>query len=68
LLHPSPGPSVAGRHGLGISRTLVKRLLELHDGRVTAASAGAGQGSEFRIALPLASASAMTMRRLPSAC
>jgi CheY-like chemotaxis protein len=28
--------------------------VELHGGRVTAASAGAGQGSEFRIALPLA--------------
>jgi PAS domain S-box-containing protein len=39
--------------GLGIGLTLVKRLVEMHDGEVSAASAGRGKGSEFRIRLPL---------------
>jgi two-component system CheB/CheR fusion protein len=39
--------------GLGIGLTLVRRLVELHSGRVRAASAGPGQGSEFTISLPL---------------
>jgi PAS domain S-box-containing protein len=40
------------RGGLGIGLTLVRRLVELHGGSVEAESAGAGQGSEFRILLP----------------
>jgi PAS domain S-box-containing protein len=38
--------------GLGIGLALVKSLVELHDGRVTASSPGLDQGSEFRISLP----------------
>jgi PAS domain S-box-containing protein len=41
--------------GLGLGLALVKKLIELHDGTVTAHSLGIGQGSEFIIALPLAS-------------
>ena len=39
--------------GLGIGLALVRRLVEMHGGSVTASSEGAGKGSEFRIRIPL---------------
>jgi PAS domain S-box-containing protein len=39
--------------GLGIGLSLVRRLVELHGGRVSAFSAGRGHGSTFSVRLPL---------------
>jgi len=38
--------------GLGVGLTLVHRLVGLHQGTVTATSAGSGRGSEFQVVLP----------------
>jgi PAS domain S-box-containing protein len=43
--------------GLGLGLALVRSLVELHGGRVGASSAGAGQGSQFEVCLPLVAAS-----------
>jgi len=40
--------------GLGIGLSIVKRLVEMHDGRVHARSDGPGMGSEFIVCLPRA--------------
>ncbi len=42
--------------GLGIGLTLVRRLVELHGGAISAHSAGPGRGSEFVVRLPLCEA------------
>src|SRR4029079_19169377 len=49
-LHPM---SDRAQGGLGIGLTLVRRLVELHEGSVTAYSEGKGKGSEFIVRLPL---------------
>jgi two-component system, sensor histidine kinase len=42
--------------GLGIGLSVVQRLVEMHDGQVTAMSAGHGLGSTFEIRLPTVAA------------
>jgi len=39
--------------GLGIGLSVVRRLVEMHGGRVSAASDGPGRGARFEITLPL---------------
>lgn len=46
------GTSTDGGHGLGIGLFLVRSVVEMHGGRVTATSAGPGKGSCFTVALP----------------
>jgi two-component system CheB/CheR fusion protein len=47
--------SATRRHGgLGLGLTLVRTLVELHDGTVTAHSDGAGRGARFVVRLPAA--------------
>ena len=53
--------------GLGIGLTLVRSLVEMHGGSVSAHSAGAGRGSEFVVHLPLgASRETHRMRGAPA--
>jgi CheY-like chemotaxis protein len=48
-----PSAQARSQGGLGIGLTLVRRLVELHGGRVSAYSRGEGQGSTFTVSLPL---------------
>jgi PAS domain S-box-containing protein len=48
--------------GLGLGLAIVRNLVEMHGGTVSACSAGAGKGSEFVVELPAANAVAAKAR------
>lgn len=52
--------------GLGLGLNLVKRIVELHDGAVTAESDGAGRGSTLSFRLPLRGRSARDRATAPN--
>lgn len=47
------GSQTRSNAGLGLGLTIVRNLIELHGGTIEAESSGKGQGSVFRISLPL---------------
>ncbi len=51
--------------GLGIGLSLVQKLVELHSGKVSARSAGLGQGSEFIVRLPALSTAGQLIAPAP---
>ncbi|HYP51901.1 MAG TPA: hybrid sensor histidine kinase/response regulator, partial [Pyrinomonadaceae bacterium] len=57
------------RHGgLGLGLAIVRHLVELHGGTVTAESPGEGLGTTFSVSLPLAAARAGASREAAPAC
>jgi signal transduction histidine kinase len=55
LFRQADAASLRSKSGLGIGLALVRNLVELHGGSVTAMSGGRAQGSEFTVRLPRAS-------------
>jgi CheY-like chemotaxis protein len=53
IFSQSPRALERAQGGLGIGLSLVKGLVELHGGSITAESEGAGRGSEFVVRLPI---------------
>lgn len=55
------GPAVTRRFGgLGLGLAIARRLVEMHDGTISAHSEGRNKGSALQISLPLVSAEAQT--------
>jgi PAS domain S-box-containing protein len=54
-----------GQGGMGIGLTMVRRLIELHEGRVEVQSAGPDQGATFILHLPLSEPPAVHAHEIP---
>jgi signal transduction histidine kinase/ActR/RegA family two-component response regulator len=52
--------------GLGIGLAIVKRLVEMHGGQVSARSPGLGQGSTFQIRLPCVARPQLPIAEMPT--
>jgi len=59
-------PAEQSATGLGIGLSLVRGVVELHGGSVSAASDGPGKGSRFEVRLPLATAALRAVPRAPA--
>lgn len=57
--YQAPQPLERARGGLGLGLAIVRSIVELHGGRIGAASTGAGQGAQFTITLPTLPAPAL---------
>lgn len=60
--------STRAHGGLGIGLTIVKNLVELHGGTITAFSDGEGRGARFLVTLPCAEAPKTDVRVMPATC
>ena len=56
MFSQADGRDIRAQHGLGIGLALVRNLVEMHGGQVSARSEGPGRGSQFEVRLPLAAA------------
>jgi len=56
-------PAQHSAAGLGIGLSLVRGIVELHGGAVSAVSEGPGKGSRFEVRLPLAASAPATLAR-----
>ena len=63
LFSQAQSASDRSEEGLGVGLALVRGLVNLHGGRVTAHSEGAGRGSTFTVRLPLGSPAAAALVR-----
>ena len=52
------GVSKTMRKGLGLGLAIVRRVVDLHGGRISAESPGLGEGSVFTVSLPMATGAA----------
>ena len=62
--YQAPQPLERARGGLGLGLAIVRSVVELHGGRISATSAGSGHGAQFTITLPTLPAPALAEQPL----
>jgi PAS domain S-box-containing protein len=65
----SQADTTSARHhaGLGLGLSIVRHIVELHGGTVTAESRGVGQGATFRVTLPVRALDIRSAESMPDA-